>query len=120
MAFVVDEYGSLQGLVTLHDVLEAITGQFGAAPEDRWAIRREDGSWLLDGQIPLTDLAQHLALEWPDPDIDEDFETVSGLIHWRLGRIPRTTDSIRWQGWTFEVVDMDGQRIDKVLAARIG
>ena len=120
MAFVVDEYGSLQGLVTLHDVLEAITGQFGADPEDRWAVRREDGSWLLDGQIPLTDLAQHLALEWPDADIDEGFETISGLIHWRLGRLPRTTDRIRWQDWTFEVIDMDGQRIDKVLAVRIG
>ena len=118
MAFVVDEYGSLQGLVTLHDILEAITGQFGSAPEDSWAVRREDGSWLLDGQIPMTDLAQHLALDWPDADMDEDFETLSGLVFWQLGRIPQTTDSIRWQGWTFEVVDMDGQRIDKVLASR--
>jgi putative hemolysin len=64
--------------------------------------------------------AQHLALEWPDADIDKGFETVSGLIHWRLGRLPRTTDRIRWQDWTFEVVDMDGQRIDKVRAVRVG
>jgi putative hemolysin len=117
MAFVVDEYGSLQGLVTLHDVLEAITGQFGPESEDRWAVRREDGSWLLDGQIPMTDLAQHLDLQWPDAAIDGDFETLSGLVFWQLGRIPKTAESIRWQGWTFEVVDMDGQRIDKVLAA---
>jgi len=117
MAFVVDEYGSLQGLVTLHDVLEAITGQFGSESEDRWAVRREDGSWLLDGQIPMTDLAQHLGLEWPDAAIDDDFETLSGLIFWQLGRIPKTAESTRWQGWTFEVVDMDGQRIDKVLAS---
>jgi putative hemolysin len=108
----------LQGLVTLHDILEAITGQFDSAPEDSWAVRREDGSWLLDGQIPMTDLAQHLVLDWPDADLDEDFETLSGLVFWQLGRIPHTTDSIRWQGWTFEVVDMDGQRIDKVLASR--
>jgi putative hemolysin len=120
MAFVVDEYGELQGLVTLHDVLEAITGQFDSATEDSEAVRRADGSWLLDGQIPMTELPQHLAVEWPDPghDVDEDFETISGLILWKLGRIPRTGDSIRWQGWTFEVVDMDGQRIDKVLASR--
>jgi len=118
MSFVVDEYGSLLGLVTLHDVLEAITGQFAGAPEERSAMRREDGSWLLDGQIPLTDLAQHLSLQWPDDGIDEDFETLSGLIYWQLGRIPGTTDAVQWQGWRFEVVDMDGRRIDKVLASQ--
>jgi putative hemolysin len=118
MAFVIDEYGSVQGLVTLQDILEAITGQFEAEPEDRWAVRRDDGSWLLDGQIPMTVLAQHLAVEWPDDDLDADFETASGLIFWQLGRIPQTTDKVRWQGWSFEVVDMDGPRIDKILAAR--
>jgi putative hemolysin len=118
MSFVVDEYGSLLGLVTLHDVLEAITGQFAGTPEDSWAVQREDGSWLFDGQIPMTDLAQHLSLEWPDVDIDEDFETLSGLIFWQLGRIPKCTDGIQWRGWKFEVVDMDGQRIDKVLVSR--
>jgi putative hemolysin len=119
MAFVVDEYGSLLGLVTLHDVLEGITGQFRGHPDDQWAVQREDGSWLLDGQIPMTELAEHLALEWPTPDDEGDFETISGLIHWQLGRIPRTTDSLRWQGWRFEVIDMDGNRIDKVLASRL-
>jgi putative hemolysin len=120
MAFVVDEYGVLQGLVTLYDVLEAITGQIDLSAEDIPAVRRDDGSWLLDGQIPMTELPQYLPVEWPDPahDPDEDFETLSGLIFWRLGRISKTGDSIRWQGWTFEVVDMDGQRIDKVLASR--
>jgi putative hemolysin len=119
IAFVIDEYGSVQGLVTLHDILEAITGQLEAAPGERWAVRREDGSWLLDGQIPITVLAQHLNLEWPDDAIDADFETASGLIFWQLGRIPRTTDSVRWQGWRFEVVDMDGPRIDKILASLV-
>lgn len=118
MAFVVDEYGSLVGLVTLHDVLEAITGQFAGAPEDSPATRREDGSWLFDGQIPMTDLAQHLSLGWPAEGVDEDFDTLGGLILWQLGRIPQAADSIRWQGWQFEVVDMDGQRIDKVMASR--
>lgn len=118
MAFVVDEYGSLLGLLTLHDLLEAITGHFGGTPEESWALRRDDGSWLLDGQIPMTDLAQHLRLRWPDAAIDEDFETVSGLVLWRLGRIPRTGERVAWQGWQFEVVDMDGRRIDKILASR--
>jgi putative hemolysin len=117
IAFVIDEYGSVQGLLTLHDILEAITGQFAAAPEDSWAVQRDDGSWLLDGQIPMTVLAQHLALEWSDDDAD--FETASGLMLWHLGRIPRTTERIRWQGWSFEVVDMDGPRIDKILASRL-
>jgi putative hemolysin len=121
MAFVVDEYGELQGLVTLHDVLEAITGQFDSTTEDSVAVRRTDGSWLFDGQIPMTELPQYLPVEWPDPaqDIDDDFETISGLFFWRLGRIPKTGDSISWQGWILEVVDMDGQRIDKVLASRM-
>jgi putative hemolysin len=118
MAFVVDEYGSLLGLVTLHDILEAITGQFAGSPEDSWAIRREDGSWLLDGQIAMTDLAQHLALQWPVDGMKDEFETLGGLVLWQLGRIPKASDSVRWQGWKFEVVDMDGQRIDKVLASR--
>jgi putative hemolysin len=116
MAFVVDEYGELQGLVTLHDVLEAIAGQIGGAADESEALRREDGSWLLDGHIAMADLAQSVGLTWPDPDLDEDFETVSGLILSRLGRIPRTGESVQWQGWTFEVVDMDGPRVDKVLA----
>jgi putative hemolysin len=120
MAFVVDEYGSLQGLVTLHDVLEGITGQFQVEnPEDRWATPRDDGSWLFDGQIPMTDLAVHLGLEWPTFEEEGEFETVSGLIHWRLGRIPRVTERVDWQGWRFEIVDMDGNRIDKVLATKI-
>ena len=118
MAFVVDEYGSLLGLVTLHDVLEAIAGQFADVGEDARAVRRDDGSWLLDGQLAMTEIAQHLDLRWPTSPEDEEFETLSGLVLWRLGRIPRTGDCTSWRGWTFEVVDMDGRRIDKVLATR--
>ena len=119
MAFVVDEYGSLMGLVTLYDLLEGITGQFQRDPQDHWAVQREDGTWLLDGQIPMTDLATHLSFDWPTPEDDDDFETISGLVHWRLGRLPRITDVVEWQGWRFEVVDMDRNRIDKVLASRL-
>jgi putative hemolysin len=118
MAFVVDEYGSLLGLVTLHDVLEAIAGQFADVGEDSRAVRRDDGSWLLDGQLAMTEVAGHLDLRWPTSPEAEEFETLSGLVLWRLGRIPRTGDCTAWRGWTFEVVDMDGRRIDKVLATR--
>lgn len=118
MAFVVDEYGALLGLVTLHDILEAITGKLADTPEDSSAARREDESWLFDGQIPMTDLAQHLLIGSPADRVDEEFNILGGLILWQLGRIPKATDSIRWHGWQFEVVDMDGQRIDKVLASR--
>lgn len=119
MAFVVDEYGVLQGLVTLHDVLEAIAGSFGASADWTAAVRRDDGSWLLDGQIAMTDLPQYLRVDWPDPRLNADFETIGGLIFWKLGRIPTTAESVEWQGWRFEIVDMDGKRIDKVLATPI-
>jgi putative hemolysin len=118
MAFVVDEYGELQGLVTLHDVLEAIAGQFDGPAEESVALQREDGSWLLDGQLPMADLAQFVKLDWPDPKVDEDFETIGGLVLWRLGRLARTGDVVHWRGWKFEVIDMDAQRIDKILASR--
>jgi putative hemolysin len=118
MAFVVDEYGSLLGLVTLHDMLEAIAGQFADVGEEARAVRRDDGSWLLDGQLAMTEIAQYLELRWPTSPEAGEFETLSGLVLWRLGRIPRTGDCTAWRGWTFEVVDMDGRRIDKVLATR--
>lgn len=90
-----------------------------AQPHSRYPVVGKP-SWLLDGQIPLTDLAVHLGLDWPTPvGGDEDFETLSGLIYWRLGRIPQVPESVEWQGWKFEVVDMDAQRIDKVLASRL-
>jgi putative hemolysin len=99
-------------------VLEAIAGQFADVGEDPRAVRREDGSWLLDGQLAMTEIAQYLDLRWPTSPEAEEFETLSGLVLWRLGRIPRTGDCTAWRGWTFEVVDMDGRRIDKVLATR--
>lgn len=119
MAFVVDEYGALLGLITVHDLLEGITGQFTGHPDQEWAVRRDDGSWLLDGQIPMPDLAERLRLDWPVPGHEQDFATVSGLIHRQLGRLPKVADGVVWQGWRFEVVDLDGHRIDKVLAYRM-
>ncbi|MBI2733910.1 MAG: HlyC/CorC family transporter [Aquabacterium sp.] len=120
MVFVVDEYGEVQGVITLRDVLEAITGEFTPTEsEDAWAIQREDGSWLIDGLIPVPELKDRLEMKaLPDEDRGR-YNTLAGMVMLLLGRLPETTDAVEWEGWRFEVVDMDGKRIDKVLASRM-
>jgi putative hemolysin len=119
-AFVVDEYGGVLGLVTLHDLLEAITGEItDPAAQDGWAVQREDGSWLLEGQIPIVELLDRLAPSGPDVRDATEYQTLSGLVLARLGRIPATADRITWADYAFEIVDMDGRRIDKILATRL-
>jgi putative hemolysin len=117
LAFVVDEYGEVLGIVTLRDVLQAITGEFRSGrAEDQWAVKRNDGSWLLDGLIPIPELKDRLELKGlPE---EERYHTLSGMLMMLLGRLPQTADSAEWDGWRFEIVDMDGKRIDKVLASR--
>jgi putative hemolysin len=117
LAFVVDEYGEVLGIVTVRDVLEAITGEFRSArAEDQWAVRRDDGSWLLDGLIPIPELKDRLELkQLPE---EERYHTLSGMLMMLSGRLPQTGDTADWAGWRFEIVDMDGKRIDKVLASR--
>ncbi|KPF52839.1 hypothetical protein D621_11020 [beta proteobacterium AAP51] len=119
LVFVVDEYGAVQGVITERDLLEAITGEFGApSDEDAWAIQREDGSWLLDGLIPVPEFKDRLALkELPEEDRGR-YNTLAGMIMLLLGRLPRTADAVEWEGWRFEVVDLDGKRVDKVLVIR--
>jgi putative hemolysin len=118
LAFVVDEYGEVLGIVTLRDVLEAITGEFRSGrAEDQWAVMREDGSWLLDGLVPIPELKDRLGLKaLPE---EERYHTLSGLLMMLLGRLPQTGDRTDWDGWRFEIVDMDDKRIDKVLAAAL-
>ncbi len=117
VVFVVDEYGVVQGMVTVRDVLEAIAGEFTTPSDDAWAVRREDGAWLFDGLIPVTELKDRLDLkELPQEDRGR-YNTLAGLIMLLLGRLPDVTDSVEWEGWRFEVVDLDGKRIDKVLAS---
>lgn len=119
LVFVVDEYGEVQGVITERDLLEAITGEFGApSDEDAWAVQREDGSWLLDGLIPVPEFKDRLDLkELPEEDRGR-YNTLAGMIMLLLGRLPRTTDTVEWEGWRFEVVDLDGKRVDKVLVSR--
>lgn len=121
MALVVDEYGEVQGIVTLQDLIEAITGEFQARnPETSWAVQREDGSWLLDGHIPVPELKDRLALDGVPEEDRGRYHTLSGMMMLLTGRLPKVADSVEWEGWRFEIVDMDGKTIDKVLAARIG
>ncbi|NWG73904.1 MAG: HlyC/CorC family transporter [Rubrivivax sp.] len=120
LVFVVDEYGAVQGIITVRDVLEAITGEFTPAAgdeEEAWAVQRDDGSWLLDGLIPVPELKDRLQLrELPDEERGR-YNTLAGMIMLLLGRLPQVTDQVEWQGWRFEVVDMDGKRVDKVLVS---
>lgn len=120
LVFVVDEYGEVQGVITVRDVLEAITGEFTtAASEDSWAVQRDDGSWLFDGLIPVPELKDRLDLkELPEEDRGR-YNTLAGMIMLLLGRLPNTADAVEWEGWRFEVVDLDGKRVDKVLATAV-
>jgi putative hemolysin len=119
LVFVVDEYGAVQGLITERDLLEAITGEFGAeAGDEAWAVKRADGSWLMDGLIPVPELKDRLELkEVPEEDRGR-YNTLAGMVMLLLGRLPTTGDSVEWDGWRFEVVDLDGKRVDKLLVQR--
>ena len=117
MVFVVDEYGEIQGIVTLHDLLEAVTGEF--TPRDAeaaWAVRREDGSWLLDGSIPIPEMKDRLGLKAVPEEGKARYHTLGGMLMLLLGKIPVPGDHTEWEGWRLEVVDMDERRIDKVMA----
>jgi putative hemolysin len=120
LVFVVDEYGEVQGVITVRDVLEAITGEFTTpTDEEPWAKPRDDGSWLFDGLIPVPELKDRLNLkDLPEEDRGR-YNTLAGMIMLLLGRLPQTTDSVEWEGWRFEVVDLDGKRVDKVLASAL-
>ena len=118
LVFIVDEYGTLQGIVTPQDILKVLAGQIGTSQEDAWAVQRENGSWLMDGGIPVPELKDRLGLS-ELPAEDKGYYTIlSGMLMYMTGRIPREGDHVCWQGWRFEVVDMDGNMIDKVLVER--
>ncbi len=118
MVFVVDEYGVVQGLMTPHDLLEAITGELQpVAQAQAWATRRDDGSWLLDGLMPVAELKTRLDIREDFPDEDRGrYNTLAGLLMSVSGSLPAEGVRIDCADWTFEVVDLDGKRIDKVLA----
>jgi putative hemolysin len=120
MVFVIDEYGEILGLITLQDVLEALTGEFKPRdPEDVWGVQREDGSWLLDGLIPIPELKDRLNLKFVPEEHKGRYNTLSGMMMWLIGSVPRTSDVVEWEGWRLEIVDLDGNRADKILASRL-
>lgn len=117
MAFVVDEYGEALGLVTLQDLIEAITGEFKPRdPTQSWAVQRDDGTWLLDGHIPVPELKDCLGLSTVPEEEKGRYHTVSGMFMLLSGKLPKEGDKVTWEGWEFEIVDMDRKTIDKILA----
>jgi putative hemolysin len=116
--FIVDEYGSVEGLITLNDILEAIVGDIPQEEDEEYEIKeREDGSFLVDAQLPFYDFLRRFEkTEWM-MEGDQDFDTLAGFIIHQLEKIPGTGDTLRWKIFTFEIVDMDNHRIDKVLVS---
>jgi putative hemolysin len=113
IAFVVDEYGDFLGVATLNDVLEGIAGDLGEEHEQpsEDIVRRPDGSWLVDGRAPVSDLVEKLKL----PEVDGEFHTAAGFALERLAHIPVECETFEIPGWRIEILDMDGKRIDKLL-----
>jgi putative hemolysin len=118
MALVHDEYGHFEGLVTPADILDAIAGAF-RSDEDldgAEAVRREDGSWLISGSMPVDEMAETLFLDLPQK---RDYQTAAGFVIGHLHHMPATGEYFDAHGWRFEVVDLDGLRVDKILARRL-
>jgi putative hemolysin len=117
IAFVVDEYGVVQGLVTLNDVMEVIIGDipFADQPLERPAIQREDGSWLVDGMVSIEKFKEIFSINYMPGEEQGNYQTLGGFVITHLGRIPASADHFEWHNLRFEVMDMDGNRVDKIL-----
>ena len=118
VALVIDERGHIEGLITLTDVLEALVGEVPDEdePDDEQIVRREDGSWLVDGLLAADELKDRLGLSELPRQEEADYQTVGGMVMDALGRVPEEGDHFEWEGYSFEVVDMDDRGVDKVLA----
>jgi putative hemolysin len=117
VALVVDEYGTVQGIVTLHDILEAMVGDLPSAASDgdSSVVLRKDGSWLIDGLLSIDKFKEVFHIDaMPQEDMGL-YHTIAGFMLFNFNKIPSTGDHFEWAGLQFEVVDMDGNRIDKVL-----
>ena len=115
-AFIVDEYGTILGMITLNDILEAIVGDIPEPDIQDYGIKvREDGSYLVDGQIPFYDFLTYFGKAGWMNEGEHEFDTLAGFILHELERIPQTGDKLEWRGFGIEIMDMDGHRIDKVL-----
>ncbi|HKE47783.1 MAG TPA: hemolysin family protein [Rhodanobacteraceae bacterium] len=122
LALVVDEYGDIEGMVTLNDLLAAVVGKTATPLIEDSAqpiVQREDGSWLIDGSVSTDDLRELLGIGQLPNEEDHDYRTAAGMIMAHYGRIPQPGEHFNWSGFRFEVVDLDGPRIDKLLVGRI-
>lgn len=121
IALITDEYGSIQGIITLHDILEAIVGDVRSLgePIEMQVVAREDGSWLIDGDTSVEKLKEVLSVDSFPGEKEGYYRTIAGFIMFILQRIPKTGDHLEFRGLRYEVVDMDGNRIDKVLVTRV-
>ena len=117
MAFIVDEYGDVQGLVTHYDILEAIAGELSNNPNDLWTEPVEDGL-LVDGLIPISELKNRLELSELEGE-SEGFQTLNGLVTWLIGRLPDTGEVVQCQQWQFEIISVENNRIVSVKATKI-
>jgi putative hemolysin len=122
VAIVLDEHGAMVGIVTLHDVLEAIVGDlpFADEPDEPLLIERDDGSWLVDGSLPIAEFKTAFRVEDLPEEAERHFHTVGGLAMTVLRRVPRAGDKFEISGLKFEIMDMDGKRVDKVLVTTQG
>jgi CBS domain containing-hemolysin-like protein len=116
-AVIVNEYSMVVGVITLNDVMSTVMGSMVASHDEEQILRREDGSFLADGVTPVADLQRVLGLaDWPMPG---QYDTLAGFLMVSLRRIPRRTDHVQWQGWRFEVMDVDNNRVDQVMISRL-
>lgn len=122
VAVVTDEYGIITGLVTLHDILEAIVGAVRETgePVEEPVVMREDGSWLIDGMARIDSIKKILSLDTLPGEGEGNYDTVAGLVMYVLQRVPSEGDHFEEGGFRFEVVDMDGNRVDKVIVSGVG
>jgi putative hemolysin len=115
MLLVIDEFGGVQGLLTINDILEEIVG---AMEQDKpQATQRQDGSWLLDGMLEIDEFKE--IFKFPVLPHEDEYETLSGFVMMSLGRVPQETDHFEWDSYRFEIIDMDGRRVDKVLVTTL-
>ena len=118
LAIIIDEYGSVIGLITLHDLLEALVGDMSRVDNEEehpLVIKRHDGSWLVDGRTSPEELCEFTGIDCTEESTKREFRTIAGFILYEMGSIPKEGDSVTWHEYEFEIVDMDGNRIDKVL-----
>jgi putative hemolysin len=119
IVLVIDEYGGIEGLLTHHDILEAIAGDMplGTTPTQPKAVQRKDGSWLLEGMMSVDEFKELFDIEALPGEKKDSFQTLGGFLFTQMGRVPSLSETFEWNGLRFEIADMDGKRIAKVLVS---